>query len=81
MNGRESLSAGRDATPGAMGLTNPDFDPAKGKGSHGTVYVGEYETQVQHGEIAIGTLMSMLRELNIEQEGILNHEIHIFLHI
>ena len=39
----------------------------KGKGSHGTVYVGDRETQVQHGEIATGTLMSMLRDLNINR--------------
>lgn len=43
------------------------FDPVKGKGSHGTIYVGEHETQVQHGEIATGTLMYMLRELHIDR--------------
>ena len=43
------------------------FDPAKGKGSHGTVYVGDRETLVQHGEIATGTFMSMLRDLNINR--------------
>ena len=43
------------------------FNPAKGKGSHGTVYVGDRETQVQHGEIATGTLLSMFRELGIDR--------------
>ena len=41
------------------------FDPSKGKGSHGTIYMGDRRTQVQHGEIATGTLMSMFRELGI----------------
>lgn len=43
------------------------FDPDKG--SHGTVYVGDSETQVQHGEIATGTLMSMFRDLNIDRRN------------
>ncbi len=43
------------------------FDPSKGKGSHGTICIGDRETQVQHGEIATGALMSMLRELNIDK--------------
>ncbi len=41
------------------------FDPAKGKGSDGTVYVEDRETQVQHGEIKPETLYSMLRDLGI----------------
>lgn len=43
------------------------FDPSKGKGSQGTVYMGERHMQVQHGEIATCTLMSMLRELDIDR--------------
>ena len=43
------------------------FDPAKGKGSHGTAFIGDRRTQVQHGDIATGTLMSMLRELSIDR--------------
>ena len=46
-----------------------DFDPPKGKHSHGTVYVGGRRTQVQHGEIATGTLMSMFRELDIDKRN------------
>ena len=46
-----------------------DFDPPKGKDSHGTVYVGGRRTQVQHGEIVTGTLMSMFRELDIDKRN------------
>ena len=65
MNGREFIRRARRYAR-RHGLEF-DYNPAKGKGSHGTVYVGEHETQVQHGEIAIGTLMSMLRELHINR--------------
>ena len=65
MNGREFIRrARRYARRNRLDFY---FDPAKGKGSHGTVYVGDHETQVQHGEIAIGTLMAMLRELQIDR--------------
>ena len=45
-----------------------DFDPARGKGSHGTVYVGLRQTRVQHGEIRKGTLAAMLKQLEIPRE-------------
>ncbi len=65
MNGREFVRrARRYARRNGLEFY---FDPAKGKGSHGAVYVGDQETQVQHGEIATGTLMSMLRDLNINR--------------
>ena len=41
------------------------FNPGKGKGSHGEVHIGEYRTIVQRGEIPLGTLTSMLKDLNI----------------
>ena len=44
------------------------FDPAAGKGSHGRVWVGARFTTTQHGEIPIGTLSSMLRQLDIRKE-------------
>ena len=44
-----------------------DVNPARGKGSHQMVYVGEFRTFVQHGEIPSGTLASMLKELNINR--------------
>ena len=64
MNGREFVRRARRYAR-ANGLEFY-FDPARGKGSHGRVYVGEQYTAVQHGEIATGTLRSMLRDLNID---------------
>ena len=43
------------------------FDPSHGKGSHGTVYIGDRDTTVQHGEIRKGTLANMLKDLNIDR--------------
>ncbi len=63
MNGREFLRRARRYAR-AHGLEFY-FDPSIGKGSHGEVHIGEYRTTVQHGEIARGTLYSMLRDLNI----------------
>ncbi len=65
MNGREFIRRARRYAR-RRGLEFY-FNPAKGKGSHGTVYVGDRETQVQHGEIATGTLLSMFRELGIDR--------------
>ena len=42
------------------------FDPAWGKGSHGRFFIEERFTTVRHGEIAIGTLRGMLRDLDID---------------
>lgn len=44
------------------------FDPAKGKGSHGTVFMGNHSATVQHGEIAPNTLASMFRRLGINRQ-------------
>ena len=65
MNGREFIRRARRYA--RQHRLEFDFDPARGKGSHGTVYVGDRSTQVQHGEIATGTLMSMFRELGIDR--------------
>ena len=43
------------------------YEPSKGKGSHGTFYLGDRHTTVQYGEIKIGMLMQMLRELGIDR--------------
>ncbi len=43
------------------------YDPARGKGSHGTLYIGDRKTIVQHGEISPGLLLDMLRDLNIDR--------------
>ena len=67
MNGREFVRrAPRYARRHGLEF---DFNPAKGKGSHGTVYVVGRRTQVQHGEIATGTLISMSRELDIDRRN------------
>ena len=43
-----------------------DFDPSHGKGSHGTIRMGDRITRVQHGEIPRRTYFVMLRQLGIE---------------
>ena len=43
------------------------FEPSKGKGSHGTFYLGNRRAVVQHGEIKIDTLMGMFRDLGIDR--------------
>ena len=43
------------------------FSPARGKGSHGEVWIGDNRTTVPHGEIPTGTLASMLRDLHIDK--------------
>ena len=65
MNGREFIRRARRYA--RRHRLEFEFDPAKGKGSHGTVYVGDRRTRVQHGEIATGTLMSMLKDLDIDR--------------
>ena len=65
MNGREFIRrARRYARRNELEFY---FNPAKGKGSHGTLYVGDRRTMVQYGEIATGTLMSMFRDLDIDR--------------
>ena len=43
------------------------FDPSRGKGSHSQVYPGDLHTTVQHGEIPLGTLLRMLKDLHIDR--------------
>ncbi len=64
MNGREFVRrARRYARRNDLGWR---FDPAHGKGSHGTFYLGERQVTVQHGEIPRRTLFTMLRQLEID---------------
>lgn len=42
------------------------FDPARGKGSHGRLYVGARFTTMKRGELTKGLLAAMLRQLNID---------------
>ncbi len=44
------------------------FDRAGGKGSHGKLYIGAGRTVVKHGEISKGMLLSMLKQLGIEDK-------------
>lgn len=44
------------------------FDPSRGKGSHGLLYLGERRTVVKHGELKPGTLRAMLKQLGIREE-------------
>ena len=44
-----------------------DFAAHRGKGSHGMVRVGMYRTTVPHGEIPMGTLAAMLKDLQIDR--------------
>ena len=43
------------------------FYPAWGKGSHGRVFIEERYTTVPHGEISVGLLRSMQRDLDIDR--------------
>jgi hypothetical protein len=45
-----------------------DFDPTRGKGSHGKLTVGDRSTIVQQGEIPRRTFAAMLRQLEIDRE-------------
>ena len=44
------------------------FDPRRGKGSHGLLYLGSRRTVVKHGELRPGTLRAMLKQLGIREE-------------
>lgn len=44
------------------------FDPRRGKGSHGALYVGQRRTIVKLGELKPGTFHGMLKQLQISVE-------------
>ncbi len=44
------------------------FDQRRGKGSHGTLYLGNRHTMVKHGEISKGVLATMLKHLGIDKK-------------
>jgi len=64
MNGREFIRRARRYAR-RSGLEF-EFDPSRGKGSHGTLRIGERITRVQHGEIPRRTFFVMLRQLEID---------------
>ena len=43
------------------------FEPGRGKGSHGTPYVGSRRMVVKRGEISKGMLTAILKQLQIEK--------------
>ena len=43
------------------------FVPDRGKGSHGTLYMGSRRTIVKRNEISKGMLTAMLKQLQIEK--------------
>lgn len=65
MNGREFVRrARRYARRNGFAF---DYNPNRGRGSHGRVHVGDRYTTVQHGEIPLGTFLQMLRDLAIDR--------------
>ena len=44
------------------------LDTQRGKGSHVALYIDELRTTVQYGEIRKGTLIRMLKDLDIDRE-------------
>ena len=66
MNGREFIRRARRYAR----KTGQDFyfDPRHGKGSHGTLHVGNRRTIVKHGEISIPMLATMLKQLGIDRK-------------
>lgn len=66
MNGREFVRRARRYA--RKNRLDYYLDSRRGKGSHQVVYIGVRRTTVQYGEIGPGTLISMLKDLNIRQE-------------
>ena len=44
------------------------FDPSRGKGSHGMLYLGSRRTVVKQGELKPGTFRAMLKQLAVREE-------------
>ena len=44
------------------------FEAARGKGSHGRLWIARRFTTVRHGELGPGTFRNMLRQLEIAEE-------------
>ncbi|WP_423919525.1 type II toxin-antitoxin system HicA family toxin [Candidatus Poriferisodalis sp.] len=45
-----------------------EYVPASGKGSHAGIWLGGRRTFVPRGELRLGTLRSMLRDLDIDKK-------------
>ncbi len=57
---------------GKQNNINVEWAPERGKGSHGTLYLGSRKTIVRNpkGDLKIGTLNAMLKQLNLSKEDI-----------
>ena len=65
MNGTEFIRRAKRYTRKAGQVCR--FEPGRGKGSHGMLYVGSQRTVVKRGEISKGMLTAMLKQLQIEK--------------
>lgn len=66
MNGNEFIKREKKYAK-ANGLDS-HFDPGRGKGSHGMLYIGDRRASVKRSEIGRGLLNAMLTQLNIKKE-------------
>lgn len=66
MNGREFVRRTRRYARKAR--LEFHFNPREGKGSHGTLYLGERRTTVKESEISRPLLASMLKDLGIDRK-------------
>jgi mRNA interferase HicA len=68
MNGNEFVRAikriGKERGVGVR------LDKAHGKGSHGTLFLGDRRTTVKHSEIGPGLLAKMLRQLGLTKRDL-----------
>lgn len=51
-------------------LPKPDFDQRKGKGSHGSLAIGDRFTTVPDGELKRFTLEKMLKDLGLPKDAV-----------
>ena len=66
MTGREFVARARSHAK-KHGLTF-NWDARRGKGSHGSLSVGNHSTTVKYGPIGKGLLVKMLKQLDIPRE-------------
>lgn len=52
------------------GLDAPRFDPRRGKGGHGRVWVGERFTTIPSGELKTGTRRGILKTLGLPPDAV-----------
>ena len=52
------------------GLPTPTFDPRRGKGGHGRVWLGDRFTTIPSGELKPRTLEAILKQLGLPKDVI-----------